>query len=100
MWLMLVLLETSVLDQRQPQSHLQGSDEPGQAILLCDYLQKRKIWCPTNNFLCGAFDHGWYEFQLIYWNLCSSFCKSQMPDPASRDPWSHQQEFLIKSSLI
>ena len=55
---MLVLLETSVLDQRQPQSHLQGSDEPGQAILLCDYLQKRKIWCPTNNFLCGAFDHG------------------------------------------
>ena len=36
-------------------------------ILLCDYLQEKKRWDPTNYFL---YDHGWYEFQLKYWCLC------------------------------
>ena len=42
------------------------------------------------SLLCGIFDHGWYEFQLKYWSLCFGFCKINVPDPASRDLWSHQ----------
>ena len=38
------------MDQCQPQWHLQNPDEAGEAILLCDYLQERKRWRPTNYF--------------------------------------------------
>ena len=27
----------------------------------------RERWDPTNCFLYGVFDHGWYDFQLKYW---------------------------------
>ena len=49
-----------------------------------------KRWDPINYFFYGVFDHGWYEFQLKYWQLCFGFCKIQAQDPASRDIWWHQ----------
>ena len=30
-------------------------------------FQEKKSWSPTNYFLYGVFDHGWYEFQLKCW---------------------------------
>ena len=39
---------------------------------------------------CVVLDNGWYGFQLKYWNICFGFRKIQVPDPASRDLWSHQ----------
>ena len=45
------------LDQCQPQRHLQGPEEAGQAIRLCNFIQERRRWDPTNYFLCGVFDH-------------------------------------------
>ena len=57
-------------------------------------LQERKRWAQTNHFLHvfdGVFDHGWYEFQLKYWCLCwVFFCKTQLPNSASKDLWCHQ----------
>ena len=51
---------------------------------------RQKKWDPTNYFLYGVFDLGWYEFQLKYWWLWFSFCKIQVPDPAWKDLWCHQ----------
>ena len=73
-------------------------DEAGQAIFLCDYLQERNIWRPTNSFLYGAFDQGWFEFQLKYWRLCFSFCKIEVPDYVSRDLWYHQNWHVLYSN--
>ena len=54
--------------------NLQVPDEAGKVILLSDYLQEKKSWSPTNYFLYGVFDHGWYDFQLKCWQLCFGFC--------------------------
>ena len=43
-------------------------------------FQERKSWSPTNYFLSGVFDHGWYEFHLKCWWLCFGFCKIQVPE--------------------
>ena len=51
---------------------------------------REKKWDPTNYFLYGVFDLGWYEFQLKYWWLWFVFCKIQVPDPAWKDLWCHQ----------
>ena len=51
------MMQVSLLDQGQPQSHLQNLDEAEQAILLCNYSQESQreknigpslfllIWC-------------------------------------------------------
>ena len=74
----------------EPQWHLQGLDEAGQVIILCDYLQERKRWGPTNHFLYNVFHQGWYEFKLKYWRFCFGFCKTEVPDSVSRDLWCYQ----------
>ena len=61
----------------------------GNQSLLCDYFNERKRWVSTKNFLYGVFDHDWYDFGLKYWCLCIFFSKTQISDPASRDPWCH-----------
>ena len=37
------------MDQCQPQWRFLDLDEVGQAVLLCDCLQERKGWSPTNH---------------------------------------------------
>ena len=54
-----------------------------------------KKWDPTNHF-----NHGWYEFQLKYWNLCFDFCKTEVLDPTSRDIWSRQHYMLYHDEII
>ena len=49
--------QTSILHQCQSS----GPRWSRTGVLLCDYLQERKSWSPTNYFLYGVFDHGWYE---------------------------------------
>ena len=48
------------------------------------------IFCAVHYFLYGAFDQGWYEFQLKYWRLCFGFCKIEVPDSVLRDLWCYQ----------
>ena len=54
------------------------------------FLRVRKIGPNTFFFLSGVFDDGWYEFQLKYWCPCFVFCKIQVLDLVSRDPWCKQ----------
>ena len=74
------MTQTFLLDQCQLEWHLQDPDETDQTILLCEYLQERKRWRPTNYFLYGLFDQGWYKLHLKYCRLCFGFCKTEVPD--------------------
>ena len=85
-------------------SHIRGSNLKGHKSVSTSVIASRrrwsrtsnpfarlspgeKKWSPTNYFLYGVFDHGWYEFQLKYWWLYFGFCNIQVLGPASKDLW-------------
>ena len=88
-----VSFQTSLLDQCQPQWHLQDSDEAEKAFLLYGYLQEKKkgpnqlflVWCIWSWLI-------WVSVKILM--TFFRFAKIQVPDPALADLWWHQHGYI------